>query len=139
MNDREMIQDLLSEYNVAVDALDIDGWAACFTADGVFDGALETFRAHQDKAKFAAHAAELEAQGMPRLRHFLSNIRIEVDGTRGHSHCFFMIAATPDGQPSFLSMVGEYDDDLAKIDGRWLFTRRTVSTDGTQYQRQSAS
>jgi len=89
--------------------------------------------------KFAAHAAELEAQGMPRLRHFLSNIRIEVGGARGHSHCFFMIAATPDGQQSFISMVGEYDDDLAKIDGRWLFTRRTVSTDGTQYQRQSAS
>jgi hypothetical protein len=50
-----------------------------------------------------------------------------------------MIAATPDGQQSFISMVGEYDDDLAKIDGRWLFTRRTVSADGTQYQRQSAS
>src|ERR1700722_12016392 len=98
--DEAAITDLLYAYNVATDALDIDGWAACFTADGVFNGALESFRAQADKEKFAAHARELEANGLPRLRHFLSNIRVSVHDEHAETHCFFLIVATPDEGPS---------------------------------------
>jgi 3-phenylpropionate/cinnamic acid dioxygenase small subunit len=135
LTDEAAITDLLHAYNVATDALDIDGWAACFTGDGVFNGAVESFRAQADKDKFAAHARELEANGMPRLRHFLSNIRISVHGERAESHCFFLIIATPDDGPSSVSMVGEYADRLVKTGGRWLFRERTVTTDGTAYKR----
>lgn len=133
--DEAAITDLLYAYNVVTDALDIDGWAACFTADGVFNGAMESFRAQADLDKFAAHAREMEAGGLPRLRHFLSNIRISVHGGQAESHCFFLIVATPDDRPSSISMVGEYADRLVKADGRWLFLERTVTTDGTAYER----
>lgn len=129
-SDREAINDLLSEYNVATDALDIDGWAACFTSDGVFNGAYETFRVWPDKDRFARHARDLEAGGMPRLRHFLSNVRILVDGNTATSHCFFHIVATDDEAHSAITMVGEYADVLLKTDGRWLLLRRTVTMDG---------
>jgi 3-phenylpropionate/cinnamic acid dioxygenase small subunit len=132
--DEAAVTDLLYAYNVVTDALDIDGWAACFTSDGVFNGAMESFRAHADKDKFAAHARELEASGLPRLRHFLSNIRISVRGEQAESHCFFLIVATPDDGPSSISMVGEYADRLVKTEGRWLFQERTVTTDGTAYK-----
>lgn len=124
------ITDLLYAYNVAVDALDIDGWVACFTPDGVFHGALDTFAAHAEKDRFAAHAHELEAGGMPRLRHFMSNVRIHVHGVDAESHCFFLIVATPDEGPSAIAMVGEYRDRLVRVDGQWLFAERVVTTDG---------
>ncbi len=124
------ITDLLYAYNVAVDALDIDGWAACFTPDGVFRGAFDTFAAHAEKDRFAAHAYELEAGGMPRLRHFMSNIRIQVHGVDAESHCFFLIVSSPDEGSSAIAMVGEYHDRLTRVDGQWLFAERVVTTDG---------
>ena len=133
--DEAAITDLLYAYNVVTDALDIDGWAACFTSDGVFHGAMDSFRAHADQDRFAAHARELEAGGLPRLRHFLSNVRISVTGDQADSHCFFMIVATPDDGPSTISMVGEYADHLVRVSGQWLFQERTVTTDGTAYER----
>ncbi|MGH3251120.1 MAG: nuclear transport factor 2 family protein [Trebonia sp.] len=133
--DEVAVTDLLYAYNAATDALDIDGWAACFTPDGVFNGAEQTFWAGADKDKFAAHARELEASGLPRLRHFLSNVRINVHEDHAESHCFFLIVATPDDGPSSISMVGEYADRLVKADGRWLFQERTVTTDGTAWKR----
>ena len=133
--DEAEITDLLYAYNIVTDALDIDGWAACFTADGVFNGAEDSFRAQADKDKFAARARELEASGLPRLRHFLSNIRISVHEDHAESHCFFLIVATPDDGPSSISMVGEYADRLVKVGGRWLFQERTVTTDGTAWKR----
>ncbi|GAB3367966.1 nuclear transport factor 2 family protein [Amycolatopsis echigonensis] len=131
-DDRIAITDLLFAYNVAVDALDIDGWAACFTPDGVFYGAYDTFRATEDKERFAEHARELEAAGMPRMRHFLSNIRIDIDGDEARVHSFFQIIATPSASASSIAMVGEYTDRLRRVEGRWLFVERRVLTDGSE-------
>ena len=130
LEEKAAITDLLYAYNTAVDVLDIDGWSACFTPDGVFHGAYDTFRAHNDKARFGQHARELEASGLPRLRHFLSNIRIDLKDDVAECHCFFQIIATPDQGPSTVAMVGEYTDRVIKLDGRWLFQDRVVSTDG---------
>ena len=135
-DDIAAITDLLYRYNTAIDVLDVDGWAATFTPDGVFNGAIETFRAHHDKDKFAAHARDLVARGLPRLRHFLSNVRVSVDGDNATSDCFFLIVATPDDEPSSINMVGEYHDRLVRSrNGEWLFAERTVKTDGTAYPR----
>jgi SnoaL-like protein len=131
LEEKAAILDLLHAYNVATDRLDIDGWAACFTTDGVFHGAYDTFHAVEDKDRFAAHARELEATGLPALRHFLSNIRITVIGDEAQSHCFFQIVATPPGGPSAIAMVGEYADRLVKVDGHWLFRERVVTVDGS--------
>lgn len=128
--DAAAITDLIYAYNTAADTLDIDGWAACFTSTGVFRGAFDNFAAHADKERFGAHARELEAGGMPRLRHFMSNIRIDVAGDRATSHCFFLIVATPDSGPSTIAMVGEYRDTLSRAEGQWLFDERVVATDG---------
>jgi len=130
--DEAAITDLLFVYNVATDSLDIDGWATCFAPDGVFNGAYETFRAWPDKDRFEQHARDLEANGMPLLRHFLSNILIRVDGDTATSHCFFQIVATTKEAQSSIAMVGEYADKLVKIDGRWLFLERNVKVDGAR-------
>lgn len=136
--DEAAINDLLAQYNVVTDALDIDGWANCFAPDGVFNGAYDTFHLPTEKERFAEHARELEAAGMPRLRHFLSNIRIRVHGDTAASHCFFQIVATDDDAHSTITMVGEYADELVKLNGRWLFATRNVTTDGRQYCRPRA-
>ncbi len=130
--DEAAITDLLFEYNVATDSLDIDGWATCFAPNGVFNGAYETFRAWPDKDRFEQHARDLEAKGMPSLRHFLSNIQIRIDGDTAASRCFFQIVATTTEAQSSITMVGEYADKLVKIDGRWLFLERNVTVDGAQ-------
>lgn len=132
VSDQAAISDLLAEYNVVTDSLDIDGWANCFAPDGVFNGAYESFRVWPDEERFAQHARDLEAGGMPHLRHFLSNVRIGVDGDTATSHCFFQIIATDDEARSTIAMVGEYADKLVKANGRWLFRERTVTVDGAR-------
>jgi hypothetical protein len=42
------------------------------------------------------------------------------------------IVATHDDAHSTITMVGEYADELVKLNGRWLFATRNVTTDGRQ-------
>jgi 3-phenylpropionate/cinnamic acid dioxygenase small subunit len=140
MSDREQILDLMSAYNWVLDAHDFDAWADCFSPDGVFEGVLDTFRVHTQKDEFIASVAGLESQQMPRMRHFVSNILIDIDDEKqsAASRCFAFVAGTPDAGPSSIALVGEYHDNLVKVDGQWLFSRRRIIADGSMYQRKTA-
>ncbi|MDE2042876.1 MAG: nuclear transport factor 2 family protein, partial [Alphaproteobacteria bacterium] len=68
--------------------------------------------------------------GDTQLRHFVTNIVISVDGDRASTRAAWFEAMNngPDGSPAMGSF-GHYDDELARIDGRWRFKFRRINNE----------
>ena len=128
VEDRFAIADLFNDYTAALDAGDVEGVVACFAADGWLDSPI--VGRHQGRAELLAFA-EKTAQAMrrgARFHHVVSNLRIETDGDRGRARCYLLDFVTMNNETKLLSP-GEYDCELVRIDGRWLFQSRVVRTD----------
>ncbi len=127
--DKAAIAELIAQYNFAIDHEDYQGWADCFAPAGIFDGVIGKFDAHRDLDRFVTEVKRLSADS-PNLRHYVSNILSEVDGDTARSKCFLlMTSATKEGGTK-IAIAGEYEDQLVKHDGKWLFSYRKVRADG---------
>ena len=132
--DRAEICDLMARYLFAMDYHDADAYAACFTADGELDWAMGVARGREEiRAEAQGFAEKIgtifkDHQGHPaKLRHAVNQKVIRVEGDRAWHTGFWweMTNGGPDGSivlPSF----GIYEDELARVDGRWLFARRKI-------------
>lgn len=132
--DRAEIEDLMARYLFAMDYHDADAYAECFAEDGVLDyamGTLEGREAIRAEARvFRDKIAEVfkDWQDRPaKLRHLVHQKAIRVEGDRAwHTGLWWeMTNGGPDGRPAAPSF-GTYDDELVRIDGHWLFSRRTI-------------
>ena len=132
--DRAEICDLMARYLFAMDWLDADAYAQCFTEDGELDWAMGVARGREEiraeARTFAAKIGEIfqDNEGnRALLRHVVDQKVIRVEGDRAWHTGFWweMTNGGPDGSialPSF----GIYEDELARVEGRWLFTRRKI-------------
>jgi uncharacterized protein (TIGR02246 family) len=113
------IQQLVARYALAVDTDDADAFLASFTEDGRFSSAFAN----------AAGREELRAmrgRGIPgRTRHIITNLIIEGDGDTASVRAY-LLSTRPVLQDS---TVGTYENDLVKVDGRWLFKHVRVFRD----------
>jgi ketosteroid isomerase-like protein len=129
-DDRAAIEDLMARYLFALDFFDADAYAETFTEDGVLDWAMgevagrEAIRA--EAAGMKASMAKVFGDDTL-LRHFVTNIAISVNGDRASTRAAWFEAYNngPDGS-SRMGTFGHYEDELARIDGRWLFKRRRI-------------
>jgi ketosteroid isomerase-like protein len=139
--DRALIENMSNRYMVAVDAGDIETVMATWADDGVLDwvGGVEHGKAEIREAMSNFGGAAImgtlpaDATERPRTRHQIINHVITVDGDRATSfaYWFAMTNRTTHGQIEFLYM-GHYEDELARIDGEWKFTKRTVYNESRQ-------
>jgi len=124
--DHLAIQQLYAKYNHAIDSGDGAGWAACFTADGVFSSATGTFSGTEQLAGFgSAFSQRLKA------RHWTNNLVVDVDGAEAKGSCYLMLLRlTPtEKPPTSILTTAIYQDELRNgLDG-WKFTSRTVTGD----------
>jgi 3-phenylpropionate/cinnamic acid dioxygenase small subunit len=128
--DRDAIHELLARYNEATDDDDFDGWAACFADGGVFQGAFERFELPTELPRYVEHASKL-TEGWPNLRHYVTNVRIALDGDRATCRSFLLMTSTAPGAAPANVMAGTYDDELVRdAGGDWRFASRTVTMDG---------
>jgi uncharacterized protein (TIGR02246 family) len=128
--DRLEIIELHARYNRAVDTGDAEGWAACFTADGVFDARSRYAQGTAELVDFARFYHEQETyRGAV---HWNNNILAEGDGDEARVHVdFALIRGGADGVQILSS--GAYASVVRKVDGRWLFASRkstVTSADG---------
>ena len=124
----------MARYLLAMDYHDADAYADSFAEDGVLDyamGVLEGREAIRTEARaFAGKIGEIfkDWQGNPaKLRHVIGQQVIRVEGDRAWHTGFWreMTNGGPEGgvaTPSF----GIYEDELVRVDGRWLFKRRKI-------------
>lgn len=122
MTDHEAIRAVVARYNLYGDSGRFDELLDLFAEDatlvtdvGSYDGRS------QIRGMFEAAAGPVPE----RVRHFTATHVIDVDGDRATVRCYFQVLTS-----SGLDHWGRYRDELARADGRWVFTRREVRVDG---------
>ncbi|MBM3347974.1 MAG: nuclear transport factor 2 family protein [Betaproteobacteria bacterium] len=120
--DKLEIMELVSRYNWAIDHDHAEEWVDLFTADGRFliDGEVRG----EGCDNLLAYTRKSAAAGNKK-RHWTSNALIEGDGDRARLRLYIMALDISEGIRPYI--MGEYDDTLARVDGRWKFRERNVT------------
>jgi hypothetical protein len=133
-NDRAQIEDLMARYLFAIDYFDWDAYVATFTPDGEL-----TFASGTSKGRDAIRAAITSfatrigqfyhtADGKPaKLRHIILQSSIRVEGSHAWARSVWLEMANhgPNDEPK-IGTYGLYEDEMVKIKGQWLFSKRNV-------------
>ena len=128
--DQWEIRQLVEAYAAAADRLDGAGLAALFTDDGVLEPWLDPTRDAPTGIRrgHAEIAAAIDALShYQATQHTIASSVATIDGDRatGESRCVaHHVEPPPDGRDRVLYI--RYDDQLARVDGRWRFRRRQV-------------
>ncbi len=131
--DYEKIRQLLARYNFAIDLGDAEGWAACFTDDGVFEcSGLPEYSPfggrHEGAEALRAYATTHFSRAQGRARHWNWNLDIEGDGEEASMRCY-LLALTVGERPALNHSTGIYRDRLRKVGGEWRFVERHITID----------
>ena len=133
--DRAQIEDLQGRYLFAMNWGDFDTYASTFTEDGVLDWARNTVTG-RDAIRQEAEVLWQFFSGLepgerptsaPKRRHFISSQVVDIDGDAATGRALwyeFDVDATTQ-QPVVLAY-GHYEDELRKVDGKWLFSKRAI-------------
>ncbi len=131
MEDWFEVHNLFIRYTTALDRCDPDAVADCFTEDGlVISPLLGDFQGRPDIRAFAERTARASRERGAQFRHAVSNLAARVGGERAHATCYLLEYMTENGQTTLLSP-GEYDCDLMRVSGKWLFSERRITLDRT--------
>jgi ketosteroid isomerase-like protein len=133
--DRAQIENLQARYMFALDFRDADTYASTFTEDGVLDygpvvkGRDAIRKMIQGMAKTDADRAAKDTSGLRPAagRHNISNIVIKIDGDKavGRAYWFHYSTNNP-ARTAQLDSFGNYEDEMVKVNGQWLFTKRKI-------------
>jgi SnoaL-like domain len=133
--DRSEIENLQARYLFALDWHDPQLYASTFTQDGVLIWSGGTVNGRQAIVKEMTEARDVDARaaaGVAPLRpaqrrHFISNVVLRIDGDRAvdRAYWFEFNDDARDRRP-YLGAYGHYEDELRRVDGRWLFSRRQI-------------
>jgi ketosteroid isomerase-like protein len=133
-DDRAEIENLSNKYMVAVDAGDIETVMSTWAEDGVLDwvNGVEHGKAAIRKAMSGFGGARAQtipdgATSRPRTRHQIINHVIDVTGdtAKTTAYWFALTNNTPQKDVQLLYF-GHYEDDLVRVNGKWLFKKRKV-------------
>ena len=133
-DDRAEIENLSVRYMVAVDAGDIETVMATWADDGVLDwvGGVEHGKAAIRKAMSNFGGSRKQeipdgATSRPRTHHQIVNHVIDVNGNAAKSTAYwFAITNNTPQKDVQLLYFGHYEDELVKVNGKWLFKVRKV-------------
>ncbi|MBN1568083.1 MAG: nuclear transport factor 2 family protein [Acidobacteria bacterium] len=137
--DRAQIEDLQARYLFALDFFDLDTYVSTFTEDGVLDiiayqaKGRDEIRKKLEEARSVFDPASENAKGPypPTGRHNITNIVLKIDGDRatGRSYWFHYGNSNPERKPVF-DGYGHYEDEMVKVNGQWLFSKRVIYNEG---------
>jgi hypothetical protein len=133
--DREAIEMTLERYTRGLDRLDPDLYVSSFSPDGVLMIYEKAYRGHDALRAIVAAESRLrqsqkDAGHAPRtLFHLETNSTVEfASPVRAEHRTYWLTATRTADKPEDLSLlgVGSSVDELQKIDGKWLITRREI-------------
>ena len=134
--DRAEIEDLQARYMLALDSGDADTYVSTFTEDGVLDIGDGPIKGRDAIRKIIGgmpgRKTEAEATDAPKLRpasgrHNITNIVIKVDGNKAYGRAYWFHYSNNNPQrTATLDSYGHYEDEMMKVNGRWLFTLRRI-------------
>ncbi|MBN2243305.1 MAG: nuclear transport factor 2 family protein [Acidobacteria bacterium] len=137
--DRARIEDLQARYMFALDYRDLDTYASTFTEDGILDivgmkwqGREEIKKAIQRPQEAAPEGEEAPAEDQKALypatgRHNITNIVLKIDGDRATGRAYWFHYGNDNSErEAVLNSYGHYEDEMVKVDGQWLFSKRII-------------
>ena len=132
--DRAEIEDLMARYLFAIDYSDWDAYVGTFAPDGELEFANGITRGREaireTVTNFSKRIGEFyhTADGQPaKLRHVILQSSIRVEGDKAWARSLWLeMANNGPGDSPKIGTYGLYEDEMARIDGKWLFTRRNV-------------
>ncbi|MDT0575988.1 nuclear transport factor 2 family protein [Croceicoccus sp. F390] len=129
--DRLALRELLDSYSNAVMEKDAPSWSACWAEDAFWAlpevPDLEGFSGRE--AIVAAWVQSMDVYGLDNCTRPMiyvttpGSIAVDGDVARGTSYTSEIYQDPHTGKE--LRVRGRYEDEMARIDGRWVFTRRT--------------
>ncbi len=132
--DRAEIEDLMARYLFAIDYHDWDAYVATFAPDGELEFASGGCKGRpairEMVANFSNRIGKLyhTEDGQPaKLRHVILQSVIRVEGERAWARALWLEMANNGPQDTMkMGTYGIYEDELARLDGQWLFTKRRI-------------
>ena len=125
LEDKDAIREVLAEYCFRLDGGRYDDMAALFVEDGTWETA---FGKGTGRAAIAGLARDIRAragENRPRAVHLVTNIAITLDGAQAEVRSnWTVVQNSPEGPK--IGSGGAYADQMAKLDGRWLFRYRKI-------------
>ncbi|MEZ6069787.1 MAG: nuclear transport factor 2 family protein [Pirellulales bacterium] len=122
--EKQKIHELCARYTLTLDGHDIEGWANCFTADGVFGFGDHGVRGRD---KIAAYGRVHQEIGS---RHLNTSLLYEIDSSAERATGTSSVAAAFATRQGYrVAFLGHYDDEFLKVNGKWLLSRRWVVAD----------
>jgi SnoaL-like protein len=133
-DDRAAIEDLQARYLFALDFHDPDLYVSTFTEDGILDvgdGPIKGRQAIKETIARMPKPRPVAGKRDGAARHNISNIVIKVDGNKAESRSYWFHYSNdnPDRRGVFDGF-GHYEDQLVKVNGKWLFTSRRIYNEG---------
>ena len=138
--DRSLIENLQARYLFALDFHDPDLYVSTFTPDGVLDYGTGDVRGREAIKKVIAGmpgnaqaqtAAEKTGLRPAAGRHHISNIVLKIAGNKAIGRAYWFHTGNDNPQRSAtLGGFGHYEDELVKVNGEWLFSKRTIYNEG---------
>ena len=133
-DDRAEIENLSNRYMIAVDAGDIETVMSTWAEDAVLESIFGVQRGKAEIRKamsgFGGGRAATIPEGAtsrPRTRHQIINHVIDVDGNKATTVAYWFALTNNSPQKDVqLLYFGHYEDELVKVNGKWLFKHRKV-------------
>jgi hypothetical protein len=133
MSDEAEITALVHSYAILLDAGDMDAVAALFEhstwradpGDTVLRGSAEVRPVYEQL---------IVPEGGPRTKHLLTNLAIDVEpgASTASSHCYWTVLQNVrPGEAITIIFSGQYTDIFERIEGKWHFADRLITTDLT--------
>jgi hypothetical protein len=128
------IQNLYARYNLTSDAGDPEGYAACFTDDGVLQ--IDPLGVKvQGRASFVTFKQKDAAgRGSRYRRHWNGSLHLEkIDADTVRGRCYFHGYNGKPGELPVFADAGVYDDRIVRTGGGWRFARRHITMDASSW------
>ena len=134
--DRADIDVLIWRYVQALDNIDVEAYPTFFTEDGsiccehnhTYKGRTEIRQLLQE-VKDSRAATQAKGQTVPKLYHPIFNSHIEFR-SKDHAHIdsywFTALAEQPPNGAPKITLVGRCEDEVVRVDGKWLIKSRNV-------------
>jgi 3-phenylpropionate/cinnamic acid dioxygenase small subunit len=128
VGDVEDIAALVHAYAALLDSGELDAVAALFERATYRTSATDVVRTGASEVR-PVYDAVLLYDGVPRTKHVISNLDIEITGDRASSRCYFTVLQATDSLALQPILAGRYHDELARGADGWYFTDRLILAD----------
>ncbi len=126
VDDKIIIQELITKYNLAIDSKNIDEWSNTWTDDGIW---TTTFGEAKGKTELKNMANQITEEFASGKRHVSTNIIIE-DASNNMANAKSYLTVIEAQKTPEVVATGVYSDTLKKDgSGKWKFFQRKLDID----------